>query len=477
MEKPSLSVPSVGDEFAYAQLGDERRTKRLQVLAQRWSEAPDDSVLQSSKSSAQAEGAYRFLNNRHFTYVPVVEAHVEQTYERIAEQPTVIMAHDTTEVAYQGEVQREGLGRLRGGDQGFLAHMALAVAGDGSRRPLGVAAFAPWVRTGAPSSKKDDRKLSGGEYAQLSGKESQRWWQTVEEVALRARNASLVHVMDREADAYPLLVQMRSGQHRFVVRMCRNRVVRSDDDDTTEQLKSAVSKLEGLFEMEVPIARRAPSKIPGKNKTFGSREARLAKLEFAAGTLDFKRPRYLTEHPPWLSLNVVHVREVDAPAGADPVEWLLSTSEPIETAEQVSKIVEFYRGRWIIEEYFKALKTGCAIEKRQHESYDALLKMVAICLPIAWRMLLLRTLARGTPEAPAIAALSPTQVEVLRACSSMKLPPSPSARQAFDALALLGGHHRSNGEPGWMVLGRGMEYLLTLERGWLARGQKNEIDD
>ncbi len=60
-------VPSVADELAYAQLGDERRTLRLQVMAERWSAAPDKAVLQSSKSSAQAEAAYRFLNNPGFT--------------------------------------------------------------------------------------------------------------------------------------------------------------------------------------------------------------------------------------------------------------------------------------------------------------------------------------------------------------------------------------------------------------------------
>src|SRR6185503_16311196 len=108
MEKTRLSVPSVGDEFDYARLGDERRTKRLQVIAERWSEAPDRSVLQASKSSAQAEGAYRFLNNDGFSYVPIVEAHAEQTYERIAHEQVVIVAHDTTEVAYSGRVMREG---------------------------------------------------------------------------------------------------------------------------------------------------------------------------------------------------------------------------------------------------------------------------------------------------------------------------------------------------------------------------------
>jgi len=331
MERAKYSVPSVGDEFEFAELGNVRRTKRLQLLGETWCEAPDRSVLQASKSSAQAEGAYRFLNNEAFTYVPIVEAHAEQSYERIAQEPTVIVAHDTTEVAYEGEVTREGLARLRGGDQGFLAHVALAIAGDGSRRPLGVVAFSPWVRDGAKTSKKNGRKLGGSDYAKVLDKESARWWETVQEVALRARGASLIHVMDREADAYPLLTQLQQNNHRFTVRLCKDRAVRAEDqseEDTTQLLKEAVRKLEGIFELDVPIARRSEGAIPRKNKGFASRESRVAKLQFAATTLEFKRPRYLSQEPKWLTINVVHVREVDAPADSDPIEWLLATSEP-----------------------------------------------------------------------------------------------------------------------------------------------------
>lgn len=477
-ERCGLSVPSVAEEFTHAQLGDERRTRRLQLMAEAWSSAPDQSVPEASKSVAATEGAYRFLNNGAFTYVPIVESHVEQTYERIAHEQTVIIAHDTTEVVYSGEVVRAGLSRIRGKEQGFLAHVALAVSGDGSRRPLGVVSFSPWVRTGEPRSKTETgRKLSGREYAKLADRESARWGQTVEEVDLRARGASIIHVMDREADVFPLLAQMQSSNQRFTVRLCQDRMVRSDEHaEASSRLKDAVRKLEGLFEQEVPISRRTKKSMPRPSGGLAPREARVAKLQFAATSLQVRRPNYLKDQPDWLSINVVHVREVDAPPDAEPVEWLLATSEPIATESQIKAVVEQYRTRWVIEEFFKALKTGCAIEKRQHESYETLLKMLAIYLPIAWRMLLMRTLARDTPAAPATAALTPVEVRVLRAVSSLKLPPMPTIRHAFEAIAILGGHHRSNGDPGWLVLARGMEHLLTLERGWTAALQQ-PIDD
>jgi DDE family transposase len=72
-----------------------------------------------------------------------------------------------------------------------------------------------------------------------------------------------------------------------------------------------------------------------------------------------------------LTLNVVRVWEPKPPRGAPAVCWMLYTSEPIDTAEQLLTIVDQYRSRWVIEEFFKALKTGCAFEKRQLESYRA----------------------------------------------------------------------------------------------------------
>ena len=138
------------------------------------------------------------------------------------------------------------------------------------------------------------------------------------------------------------------------------------------------------------------------------------------------------------------------------------------TAEQALAVVDGYRARWVIEEYFKALKVGCAIEKRQLESYDALCNALAIFTPIAWKLLELRTVARTEPNAPATTVLTPVQLDVLRACGHRKISAIPSLREALLSVASLGGHIRNNGEPGWQVIGRGFERLLVLETGWVA---------
>jgi hypothetical protein len=172
---------------------------------------------------------------------------------------------------------------------------------------------------------------------------------------------------------------------------------------------------------------------------------------------------------PSLRVNVIHVFERKPPQGELAVEWFLLTSLPIDTAEAIAFAVDCYRARWTIEEFFKALKTGCQFEKRQLESAHSLLNALAILGPVAWRLLLLRHLARSDKRAPASSALTVQPLEVLRAVARKPLPRRPSARDAMLAVAGLGGHLKSNGDPGWLVLGRGMHDLLLLELGWRAR--------
>ena len=153
-----------------------------------------------------------------------------------------------------------------------------------------------------------------------------------------------------------------------------------------------------------------------------------------------------------------------------PVEWTLYTTEAISTKQQLLRVVDIYRSRWVIEEYFKALKTGCSLEKRQLESYDALSRALALFVPIAWRLLLARGIARARPDSAASTVLTRTELTVLQHRLDLEVPPR-TAEDALNAVASLGGHLKRNGPPGWQTIGRGMETLYLLVAGWqLANG-------
>src|SRR5882762_3222479 len=93
--------------------------------------------------------------------------------------------------------------------------------------------------------------------------------------------------------------------------------------------------------------------------------------------------------PTSLSLQVVEVREVNPPENEIPIVWRIITTEPVDTEEQVAAVVDAYRQRWLVEEFFKAVKTGCRYEQLQLESLRALLIALSIEVAVAWRLLLL----------------------------------------------------------------------------------------
>jgi Transposase DDE domain len=279
-----------------------------------------------------------------------------------------------------------------------------------------------------------------------------------------------VHVMDREGDSYDLWAGLIAAGHRFVIRNSRDRVV---EDEL--RLSAVMAGGETILERAVYLSRRKEEKIPFNRKRHPARLGRLARLAVSAQTVQIQRPtNCLKTLPATLTVNFVHVRELETNGENAPIEWMIATTEPIATGADVERIIDIYRARWVIEEYFKSLKTGCSFEKRQLESEHTILNALALFVPIAWRLLLLRALSRDRADAPATDALTPTQLHVLTAVAHKKLAPNPTLREAMLAIAGLGGHIKNNGDPGWMVLGRGFQHLLILEKGWIAAKRSDQ---
>jgi Transposase DNA-binding/Transposase DDE domain len=448
-------------EYAGAVLGDARRQARLRRLADALAAKPSASFPVATKTVAALEAAYRFLGNDAVSMDAILAGHYAQTVERAAQEDLVLALHDTSEFRFSGESDR-GLGPLRGHGQGFFGHFSLLVTSDELRRPLGVLNVENTVRPKKPQGRP---KVSGQTL------EATRWKRGVAAVEERiAGRTALVHVMDREGDSYDLWAALSAAGHRFVIRNSRERLL---EDGIL--FSDVIANGETLVEREAYLSPRKKQKIVFNRKRHPARAGRPARLALSAQTIEIQRPDgCLKTLPAKLSINFVHVREVETNGSEPPVEWILATTEPIATAADVERIVDIYRARWVIEEYFKSLKTGCAFEKRQLESERSLFNAFAIFVPIAWRLLLLRTLARDRQDAPATEALTPTQLQVLSANARKKLPPNPTVREAMLAIAGLGGHIKNNGDPGWIVLGRGFEYLLILEQGWLTAKRSDQ---
>jgi hypothetical protein len=210
--------------------------------------------------------------------------------------------------------------------------------------------------------------------------------------------------------------------------------------------------------------------LDGKN-IHKDRDARIAELAVSVVALSLRRSNnHSPGVPASLKANVVTVVERRCPRGVEPVAWFLVTTEPIETRAQVEFIVDAYRTRWVVEEFFKALKTGCQFERRQLESYQSLDNALAIFLPIAVRLLAIRGASRAAPMGPCT-TMTPQQIAILRLHTTRAMSPVPTNEEATMALAEFGGHLRSNGPPGWLVLGRALDRLLLIEMGWNHRAE------
>jgi transposase-like protein/DDE family transposase len=446
-------------------LGDQRLNVRRDRLIAAFEQSPDAPFPAACAGDAEVEALYRFLRNRRVSWREVVEPHLRATEARCAAVGEVLVLHDTTDMVFRGAAPRAGLRTLSTQRQGYWLHVALAVSAEGLRAPLGLLALQPFVRPvrapGPPSPPSTPQADSP--------KESRCWGEGVAAVRARlATRAAAIHVMDRAGDSYELFADLLAHHDRFVVRLAQDRQVTTEDG--AGRLHTVVPR-EALGERQVTLAPRSAGSRPqyARHK-HPPREGRVATLRFAAREVTLQRPAHLPSRvPPHLRVHVVYVWEVDAPAGEVPVEWRLISREPIATVTDVLRIIDVYRTRWLIEEFFKALKTGCAYEQRQLESLHTLLVALALLAPVAWQLLLLRHLAQTAPESPATAVLTARQLALLRAHASRpQLGPQPTVAEALLAVASLGGHLRQNGPPGWLVLGRGLHKLGLMESGWIA---------
>jgi len=451
-----ITVEQLAIEVGDKNFADERLNLRLRSLVNRLSIDPGRS-LPRSFDSAGLEGAYRFLSNHRVTPELILQAHVEATRKRSEAEGDFLIIHDSTKFLYRYDGEREGLGRVKrtsaGGKQAFFAHISLALAADGSRRPLGLAGFKTWIR--GPKQ---------------SGTESLRWEEQIRQSSAQLQaTKSAIHVMDREADDYKMFDALVRDEYRFVARCQFNRNVETELG--IEKLYDVLEHVSATAEREAPLSKRKPKKDPVAEKIHPARETRVTTLSVAATTVSIKRPlvgKLRDVALPTVSINVVRVWEPAPPDGETGIEWILLTNEPISTPEQQLAIVDYYRARWVIEEYFKAIKSGCHFEDRQLQDYEGLVNLLAVFAPIAYHMLLIRSEARRVPEAPATNVISQDHIDVLRARGRLKLSANPTTREIYLAIAALGGHIKYNGDPGWSTLAYGLQHLETLTEGWIA---------
>lgn len=453
-------------EYLEVDLGDSRLDERLRRIVPLLASNPAQSFPEQMATDADQEAIYRFLNNPKVTIDGLLEGHRAQTQERMRGRSIVRIVHDTSDFVFKGE--RGDLPPVQKQLKGFSGHFALAVSTDEHREPLGVLGLVPFFQTQETKGLTKNQKQAKQRITRRAEKKSSRWeTEAIEVEEYLPSGTRGIHLMDQEADDYSVFSALSEASLSFVIRVHPRRL-------TAEKLKASevMAAVPATIFRSIHISSRSKTQA---SKPHPERNARLVELSVRASTITLTRPVCAPEAElDSITLGAVHVFEASPPPGEEPIEWMLFTTEPVGTLAEIEAVVDHYRARWVIEEYFKSLKTGCSFEKRQLCSYEGLLRTLALLVPLAWTLLQLRTLGRETAPRPATEVFGTEQLQLLRAILASrrrKLPDTPTVRDAMLGIAALGGHIKNNGDPGWQVLGRGLRRFSELEEGWNLRSR------
>ena len=400
----------------------------------------------------------RLLHNPSVTAAEMAAHAAEDTAARVAERDVVVI-QDTSELAFGGRrAQASGYGPVgKGGAlRGLLLHAVLAVdAGTGAL--IGLVDAKVWNRAGG---KAEHRRLRA-----TAEKESQRWLDgTTHAGEILAAANSITAVSDRESDIYEYFVRCPANMD-LIVRACQNRQIKTDSEDQIALLFSHIDSLaeQGRLIVKIPAA-------PG-------RKARVAELAMRFSRVVLCKPLHgaARDLPLTIALTMVDIRETSTPEDGEAVHWRLLTTHEVTSLGEARKIVDLYRRRWIIEEFFRTLKTaGFDIEAADIGDPRAMINLVAATTVAAVTVMKLVQARDGTTGQTLADAFDPTDQPLLEAISTQlegrtarQRNPHPKGSLAFAAWVIgrLGGWTGYYGKPGPRVMRRGLEDFQRIKYG------------
>ena len=423
-------------------------------------------VHRLARDRNQAMQFVRFLDNPAVSTQEMLATAGRQTGER-AQGRHVLAIEDTTELHFPSHgASKRGFGTGgNGADLGLFLHPVLAVdAATG-----GVIGLVECVVLNRTEGKVSDRRTRSADQ-----KESRRWLHGAEVAGdVLSAAAQITVVADRESDVYDLFARRpaevhllcRSGQDRAVV---GDRLLSACCDDWAERDRATIS-------------------VPSR----GAQPERQAKVALRFGAVTLKRPSTQTkELPETVALSAVDVREIDPPAGVEPVHWRLLTTHEVTTVEQARQIVAWYRRRWTIEQVFRSLKThGLRIEESQIDEAASFTKLAVVALIAAVRSMQLVLARDGSTGQMITDAVDPADIPALHSLNASLEGRTEKLKNPHDSTTLawlawivarLGGWsgYTSKGykPPGPKTMHHGLLRLDPILQGWrLAKNRSADV--
>lgn len=447
--------------------------KRSKHLLEALATNPEASINAASDGWGDTVAAYRFFNNKAVTPEEILRPHREATVRRMADHPVVLVVQDTTELDYTKHPPKDARCLNKAERFGLYSHTHLAVTPD--KLILGVVGLDHFDRDPLTLGKADERSS-----LPIEQKESFRWllgYRLACQLAVDSPGTQIVSVADREADVYDIFIDAQQkhgtaceGGQAAADYLIRARVDRCTPEHDLASGPAVFYKVRA----EVGASKLLTTRTIDLAET-PKRKARVARLEVRALRLEVKPP-HERSHLPSVTMNVVLVEEVGGPGDDTDVSWLLLTSLPIGTLEEVLKVIDYYAARWAVEVYFRTWKTGCRVEEIQLETQARLKNCLAMYAIVAWRVLYLTYLNRTCPTLPCTVVFEEGEWKsVWLVVAKLPLPQKPpELAEMMRLLTQLGGYNNRAGEPpaGPQPLWIGLRRMADFSLAWQTFGKR-----
>ena len=398
---------SLGEvHFGAAALRDARLTERLVRVANQLIAHPNETFPKKFQNPTDLQAFYRLMKNAKVTHASVLAAHRDVTRERMRATPGVVLAiQDTTVLDYSGLDASADLAPIGNGNgRGFSCHNCLAVVAQ-SREVLGLAAQVLHRRRKVPNGEKRAARQ------QQPQRESRRWKTISKQLSAAPTDGAAgqcwVDVADRGADITEFLDYEEEVGKKYLVRSQHNRWIEQKTAERTGKIK--------LHELARTLPAVGSGPLEVQEKPGQPARTTVGSVSWQAVTLVPPRQRRGAERGVPRSTWVVRVWEEHPPAGVAALEWILLTNVAVQTLAEAFERMDWYSLRWISEEYHKAPKTGCDIEKMQFSYRARLEPAIALMSIVAVLLLSLRDHSRAADaqERPATDRVPPLWVRIL----------------------------------------------------------------
>jgi len=460
-------LDGIGDELNGIDLGDDRLNKRSKHILEALADNPEASINAACDGWGDTLAAYRFFNNTAVTPEEILRPHREATLCRMREHRVVLVVQDTSELDFTKHPPKDARCLNKAERFGLYAHTHVAVTP--GQLNLGVVGMDFFDREPETLGKSDERST-----LPIEQKESFRWLEGYRLACRLAADSSpgtrIVSIADREGDIYDIFVEAEQQSGPRAEFLIRAKVARSTLERDPAAGKAAYCKVRDEV-AGTPLLTTRTIELGETPK----RTARTAHLEIRVRTVQVKPP-HQRSYLPSVTLNVVLVEEVNGPGDGTDVSWLLLTSLPIETIDEIVNVVDYYAARWAVEVFFRTLKTGCGVEKIQLETVARLKNCLAMYAIIAWRVLYLTYLNRACPTLPCTTVFTNSEWKsVWLVVAKKPLPQTPpDLAEMMRLLTQLGGYNNRAGEspPGPQPVWIGLRRMADFAQAWLTFGHE-----